>query len=133
MAQAAKKAEGKKVAKKAPKLTTAKAAGVKEAKGGKVVELKQAKAAKTEEKAPRTRATTNAYAGKTIFLNLDNEKVANAGDHNPKRGKCREWFQWYVEGGADSKKGMKVEDYIAKGGKASYIKWDLAHELIKLS
>jgi hypothetical protein len=68
-------------------------------------------------------------AGKKIFLNMANDKVASAEGNNPKRGKCREWFSWYIKGGA-LKGGCPVEEYFKLGGKSGYVRWDLAHGLI---
>ena len=68
-------------------------------------------------------------AGKKIFLNLENDKVKSAEGNNPKRGKCRAWFDWYIKGGA-LKGGCPIEEYFKLGGKSGYVRWDLAHELI---
>jgi hypothetical protein len=123
-------------AKPAAKVTTAKEAPLKtlpvERAG--IIE-KQKEEAKTKVKATEakttTRATGTAFAGKRIFLNMKNEKVASAEGNNPKRGKCREWFTWYMPE-AKSAKGLAVEEYIKRGGKPGYIRWDSEHELITL-
>lgn len=125
MAQTKKsEATSTKPAKPTPKLAVAKAEPMKKA-------APAAKSApKKEEGTTKTRALGD-LAGKKIFLNMQNEKVSTADGNNPKRGKCRAWFDWYIKGGA-LKGGCPVEEYFKLGGKTGYVRWDLAHGLITL-